>query len=209
MPRRMGRRLRRLPRILLNAATGVSLLLCAAFVALWLLSERRTDFLTWRSSDRLADGERQWELCNSLGRWGVTFRQQRYGEDANHLVRPAFRHDVQGPPEFVWTESAAWYRASDDRTRVSTRYALGVEFAVASPPPNTKDASEHAVSLSGPWAAVVLFAGLGPGIALGRRVGRRHGTARLGGPCPACGYDLRATPDRCPECGAAPAAPSA
>lgn len=53
------------------------------------------------------------------------------------------------------------------------------------------------------WVLAVAFAA-GPSIRAARHWRRRH--RRTFGLCPACGYDLRATPDRCPECGAVPAA---
>jgi hypothetical protein len=50
------------------------------------------------------------------------------------------------------------------------------------------------------WTAAVAFAVL-PGCVWARRLGRQRGGCA--GRCPTCGYDLRATPDRCPECGTA------
>jgi hypothetical protein len=45
-----------------------------------------------------------------------------------------------------------------------------------------------------------------PGVEVARRVRKRRRAA--GATCAACGYDLCATPDRCPECGAASAGES-
>jgi len=54
-----------------------------------------------------------------------------------------------------------------------------------------------------PCYAVVMLLGILPSLYLWRR--RTAARLLLVGRCASCGYDLRATPDRCPECGAVPA----
>jgi hypothetical protein len=58
------------------------------------------------------------------------------------------------------------------------------------------------------WFLVLLLA-VPPALAALGWQRRRRQRRRLGPdarPCPICGYDLRATPGRCPECGAEPIA---
>jgi hypothetical protein len=58
------------------------------------------------------------------------------------------------------------------------------------------------------WSLMVAF-GLLPAHAAWRRLRRRRAAARTAaGFCVACGYDLRGTPGRCPECGRAVPAPN-
>jgi hypothetical protein len=51
----------------------------------------------------------------------------------------------------------------------------------------------------GPRMALVALALAMPGLLIGLHRGRRK--LRPAGLCRRCGYDLRATPERCPECG--------
>jgi hypothetical protein len=60
---------------------------------------------------------------------------------------------------------------------------------------------EHRWQVTAPaWFLFLVVAG--PGVLIGVRAWRRR-QQRRAGLCAGCGYDLRATPERCPECGRA------
>ena len=62
------------------------------------------------------------------------------------------------------------------------------------------------IGWSTPYWFLVLLCCPAPSLRLTARLRNRRRRGR--GLCPACGYDLRGTPDRCPECGRAVALPS-
>jgi hypothetical protein len=103
------------------------------------------------------------------------------------------------------TRPSAWTATSGDKPssfgslpRARSFSFLGFGYIDNVPPP----ASARIIHIPH-WFAALLFA-IFPAIRL-RSILRTRRLNRAG-LCERCGYDLRATPDRCPECGAVPAA---
>jgi hypothetical protein len=94
-------------------------------------------------------------------------------------------------------EDLATFDEAKDKFDALTREWKARSLAPPPPPAWHVTAGRPAVA-----AAAVLLS-IPPGFAIRRR---RRPTRQHGQPvCPACGYDLRATPGRCPECGTIPA----
>jgi hypothetical protein len=176
--------MRRLLRILFKVTAATCLVACAAVIVLWVRSYWVSDVV-------------------NLNRIVRKFAPAEMRE-AGFLYHSTDVSASRGQVLVYWSEfdgdviDEGWHyesRPPDDVVEprgISIWARLGFE---------TYDASGGGVATAPIWP-IVLATGLLPCaylISLGRR--RR---ALRKGLCPVCGYDLRATPDRCPECGAVP-----
>ena len=164
--------MRRLARHLFTFCSAVSLLLCVAVCLLWAATYLSGRAYTHRSVLDPRPGV--WQV-SSFGGW-VTLRVPR-----------ATTYEQN--------------RASTNWQRDNLFFATG-DVGPAPPP-----AREAGVFIRLRWWAVPhallagVFATLGiPAMVAAMRSRGRRRRARVG-LCPSCGYDLRASPRRCPECG--------
>jgi hypothetical protein len=217
MPRRM-RRTRRLARILLNAMTAMSLVLCAATAAMWIRAQWANDRLvyTWIGSDGGVPAVR--------GVWSATWRGSVTFGAASNPIRSDDLANARAlaadPASDFGIEAASrqalsytiWVRTDANDVQAWTHWGFGWERWSYTVKPRvlsglTMGDEGRSVGVTGgrktefalPWWALAIAFAVLPALAVRRYVHKRR---RQPGTCPGCGYDLRATPDRCPECGA-------
>ena len=182
--------MRRLAAILLNFLTLLSLLLCVAVVVLWVRGYYVVDVpavITGRSDSSVSVRD-EWRAMSGKGVVAVVW--QRDVAPPGPLVGrggPRFSYTSIAPSRFAVARDTWWQR-------LGFHYATSVHRDPALPA-----WTRHNRSLRVPhWLAVAAL-GVGPARRLPRLWLERR--RRPAGVCPSCGYDLRATPGRCPECG--------
>jgi hypothetical protein len=204
--------MRRRTRIPLSLATAASLLLCLATVALWIRGYWVTDRVTHASARlrrAVAGGGgvflESLALVREEGNWrDRSIRPVRTPGD--YAAWPPSRTAATGPWAHVVT---AYDRAAllKDAWGPDLNRALPHVAALAVPRRQTFDnvtGQQVTFILVGRriWIPYWLLAAATACLPLTRMIAHRRRARRAAlNACPTCGYDLRATPDRCPECG--------
>ena len=182
-------------------ASGLSLVLFAATLVLWVRSYRQKDSLTFQRDNGL------WEVASYDGRLWLDNEPQRELEEAP-LKRLQRRVEDAGPAEELDRRLA---KALEDGSTTEERQLLQARMKISAaqlaylqlreqfhlkPVTRSMERSLHwGVTLAATAALPVIW------LMCATLSWRRRVVCRTRNLCPRCGYDLRASAERCPECG--------
>jgi hypothetical protein len=170
-------------RRLFNLAATASLVVCVATAALWVRSYHSLDQIIHRYD--AGTGVQFWSVYSTYGSvgWGRVWAGYEGPSAAKR-----WRSRPRGARGFEWE--------SGPPHRVPTRRGFLWETSGWRPMPSYVERRKALVAPH--WFLVLLFAATPSARVF---MGWTRRSPRRDGHCPACGYDLRATPERCPECG--------
>jgi hypothetical protein len=173
---------KRILRVFLNVATVLSLVLCAVTVAFWIRSHRWADGAWWYR------GTTDVQLSSE---WGDFRVEVVVGDFPSMYPYRGLRTATTRPGSF----------GENLRPMSGVPGWLGLRLRWGEPYFINRDLG-RSYAARFPQAYVVVLSVVLPLVAARQLVRKRR--VRDRGLCPTCGYDLRATPDRCPECGMIP-----
>lgn len=198
--------MRRLVRYTFNVLAAISLSLCAAMVVLWVQSFREWYSLSYH---QVHDQPTEWVSSSwTLSTEPSCLYLQYDGPTSwpRTEIMPGPLGEVRilererPPAGFVWDRQAAdteWDSAID---RSALHWKLGRFAWAGGDSPHYYRTFRLLVI---PIYALVIVAGALPVIWMWNCQRRRQAARRIArNVCVKCGYDLRASPERCPECGA-------
>ena len=183
---------------LFNVAVAVSLALCVATCAMWARTYIVTDYVSWHGVGTFKDApaDRAWFVSTGRGGLLMQWLDKPLGPGGQPPERSWRWHTDTPMPigggahlSHLWQRRGFTYRNDGAMSRGGT---MGHHYVAA------------------PIWFIALITAVLPAFWLTQFQRRRTLRRRAGeNRCMSCGYDLRGTPDRCPECGRAVAAQTA
>jgi hypothetical protein len=176
---------------------GIVLLLAMVAIgcaALWVRSYRWSDSISYHGRDGSWD-IRVFINTDQLGCWLLSTRDER----------PLGNWEERGwdwePGEKAIPAESWWNDWIDFPAVRHSGGAAGFHCFIADGRPNGDFVFPRVRAVGVPLWFVTLVTGLVPSLAVWRSLRRRRARRRRqSGFCERCGYDLRASPERCPEC---------
>jgi len=177
-----------LKRALFNFAVSVLLATCAVTTTFCARSLRTTDRVCWEGSVDRNNQRRRLDLSSTGGKIIVWYNRRDRALPLEIPIPPSSWRTYPAKPEHQLlgrgVAGFAW------RRKTWTYYRK----------PPAPPFSDESSMLQLPHWAIAIPSMIWPAIAA-RAILRRRRAVRSGC-CARCGYDMRATPERCPECGA-------